>query len=52
MKREGLHTALRVDRHPCFDSMARVCKALGVKLVAWPTTLDVARDQALATVLA
>jgi hypothetical protein len=19
--REGLHTALRVDRHPCFDSM-------------------------------
>ena len=34
--RESLYKALRVDAHPRFDTVNRVCKALGVKLVAQP----------------
>jgi probable addiction module antidote protein len=32
--RESLYKALRADAHPRFDTVHRVCKALGVKLVA------------------
>ena len=32
--REALYKALRADAHPRFDTVARVCKALGVKLTA------------------
>lgn len=32
--REALYKALRPNAHPRFDTIARVCKALGVKLVA------------------
>ncbi len=32
--REALYKALRPDASPRFDTVARVCKALGVKLVA------------------
>ncbi len=34
--REALYKALRADAHPRFDTIARVCKALGVKLVVQP----------------
>jgi len=34
MGREALYEALRADAQPRFDTVARVCKALGVKLVA------------------
>jgi probable addiction module antidote protein len=34
--REALYKALRPDAQPRFDTIARVCKALGVKLVALP----------------
>lgn len=34
--RESLYKALRADAHPRFDTVNRVCKALGVKLVAQP----------------
>jgi len=34
--REALYKALRADASPRFDTIARVCKALGVKLVAQP----------------
>lgn len=36
--REALYKALRADASPRFDTIARVCKALGVKLVAQPVT--------------
>jgi len=36
--REALYKALRADASPRFDTIARVCKALGVKLVAQPLT--------------
>ncbi|MEW6490110.1 MAG: addiction module antidote protein [Thermodesulfobacteriota bacterium] len=32
--REALYRALRPGAHPRFDTIARVCSALGVKLVA------------------
>lgn len=32
--REALYKALRPNAHPRFDTIARVCAALGVKLVA------------------
>ncbi|MSQ72229.1 MAG: putative addiction module antidote protein [Betaproteobacteria bacterium] len=32
--REALYRALRRDAQPRFDTISRVCKALGVKLVA------------------
>lgn len=34
MSREALYRALRPDAHPRFETVARVCGALGVKLVA------------------
>ncbi len=34
--RESLYKALRANSHPRFDTTSRVCKALGVKLVAQP----------------
>ena len=34
--REALYKALRPGAQPRFDTIARVCKALGVKLVAQP----------------
>lgn len=34
--REALYKALRPGASPRFDTIARVCKALGVKLVAQP----------------
>lgn len=34
--REALYKALRADAQPRFDTIARVCKALGVKLVVQP----------------
>ena len=36
MGREALYKALRADASPRFDTIARVCKALGVKLIAVP----------------
>lgn len=36
LTREALYRALRPDAHPRFDTIARVCGALGVKLVAQP----------------
>lgn len=35
--REALYKALRADAQPRFDTISRVCKALGVKLVVQPT---------------
>ena len=37
LSREALYKALRPTSHPRFDTIARVCTALGVKLVAQPT---------------
>lgn len=34
LTREALYKALRPHSHPRFDTIARVCNALGVKLVA------------------
>ena len=34
LTREALYKALRADARPRFDTIARVCKALGVRLVA------------------
>ncbi|MFD1895097.1 putative addiction module antidote protein [Ottowia beijingensis] len=34
--REALYKALRADSQPRFDTISRVCQALGVKLVAQP----------------
>jgi probable addiction module antidote protein len=34
--RESLYKALRADAHPRFDTISRVCRALGVKFVARP----------------
>ncbi|TSE20825.1 putative addiction module antidote protein [Tepidimonas alkaliphilus] len=36
--REALYKALRPGASPRFDTILRVCKALGVKLVAQPAT--------------
>jgi probable addiction module antidote protein len=36
LSREALYKALRADSSPRFDTIARVCRALGVKLVAQP----------------
>lgn len=36
LTREALYKALRSDAHPRFDTISRVCAALGVKLVAQP----------------
>lgn len=34
LTREALYRALRSDAHPRFDTVSRVCAALGIKLVA------------------
>lgn len=36
LTREALYKALRPDAHPRFDTISRVCGALGVRLVAQP----------------
>jgi len=36
LTREALYKALRPDAQPRFETVARVCAALGVKLVAQP----------------
>ncbi len=36
LTREALYKALRPDAQPRFDTVSRVCAALGVKLVALP----------------
>jgi probable addiction module antidote protein len=36
ISREALYKALRSDAQPRFDTISRVCAALGVKLVAQP----------------
>ncbi len=36
LSREALYKALRADAQPRFDTVSRVCKALGLKLVAQP----------------
>lgn len=36
LTREALYKALRPNASPRFDTIARVCKALGVKLVVQP----------------
>lgn len=36
LTREALYKALRPDAQPRFDTISRVCMALGVKLVATP----------------
>jgi probable addiction module antidote protein len=36
LSREALYKALRSDAQPRFDTVSRVCKALGIKLVAQP----------------
>ncbi|MBK1705997.1 addiction module antidote protein [Halochromatium glycolicum] len=38
--REALYKALRAESQPRFDTINRVCHALGVKLVAQPMTSD------------
>jgi probable addiction module antidote protein len=38
LTREALYKALRPNSQPRFDTIARVCTALGVKLVAQPAT--------------
>lgn len=40
LSREALYKALRADASPRFDTIARVCKALGVKLVAQPVSVN------------
>ncbi len=36
LSREALYRALRPNAHPRFETVAKVCSALGVKLVAQP----------------
>jgi probable addiction module antidote protein len=36
LTREALYKALRPDAHPRFDTISKVCKALGIKLHAEP----------------
>jgi probable addiction module antidote protein len=38
--REALYKALRADSAPRFDTVSRVCAALGVRLVVQPLTLE------------
>ena len=40
--REALYKALRPDSSPRFDTISRVCTALGVRLVALPVHPDAA----------
>lgn len=45
LSREALYKALRPDAHPRFDTIARVCSALGVKLVAQPINQGLSKLQ-------
>ncbi|SFM10667.1 addiction module antidote protein [Rugamonas rubra] len=45
---EALHKALRADSTPRFDTISRICMALGVRLVAQPLPADVALASQLA----
>jgi probable addiction module antidote protein len=36
LTREALYKALRPNAHPRFDTISRVCAALGIRLVAQP----------------
>ncbi len=36
MTREALYKTLRPNAHPRFDTISKVCKALGVRLLAEP----------------
>lgn len=47
LSREALYKALRPDAHPRFDTISRVCSALGVKLVAQTNTPPVAQQHAM-----
>lgn len=38
IKREALYKALRPNSHPRFETIQRVCKALGVKITATSST--------------
>ncbi len=38
IKREALYKALRPNSHPRFETIQRVCKALGVKITATSVT--------------
>lgn len=40
MTREGLYKALRPDAHPRFETVRRVCRALGVHLLAEANSND------------
>ncbi len=40
ISREALYKALRPNSHPRFDTISRVCSALGVKLVAQAVQKD------------
>lgn len=40
MTREGLYKALRSDAHPRFETVRRVCRALGVHLLAEANSND------------
>jgi len=42
LTREAMYKALRPTSHPRFDTISKVCAALGVKLVAQPLRHDVA----------
>lgn len=39
LTREALYKALRPNAHPRFDTINRVCTALGIRLVAQPTNM-------------
>ncbi|MBW9254968.1 MAG: putative addiction module antidote protein [Ferrovum sp.] len=45
--REALYKALRPGSEPRFDTISRVCTALGVRLVAQPVYADFAPDSIL-----
>ena len=49
LTREALYKALRLTSHLRFDTIARVCTALGVKLVAHRCTLDPRRRRIQST---
>lgn len=46
--REALYRALRPDAHPRFDTINKVCDALGVRLVATPIHAAKESEQSLA----
>lgn len=47
LTREALYKALRPNAQPRFDTIARVCQALGLKLVATPVAPQRTRRQAV-----